>query len=79
MSRTYKNEMCPNIIKYKQCNESYSQCKFAHHPNILNKTLPEKKLQLLKNNLENTLHNKIESRALTPFIPPKKGLYETSK
>ena len=54
MERSYKIEMCPNIVKFGHCIDSYIDCKFAHHPNILNKTLPETKLHLLKNNLDST-------------------------
>jgi len=78
-SNKYKIEMCPNIIKFGKCSESYLNCKFAHHPNILNLTQPETQIKLLGNNLEVTKNKLIQSKTIIPFVPAKRDRYEQSK
>lgn len=78
-SNKYKIQMCPNIKTLGKCKESYHDCKFAHHPNILNLTQPETQIKLLQNNLDFTKNKMVQSKTIIPFVPPKKNLYEQSK
>ena len=71
--------MCENIRKTGKCKDSYHNCKFAHHPNILNLVKPNTQIGLLKNNLEITTKKLSESKLLIHFIPPKLDRLEKGK
>lgn len=75
----YKLSMCENIKKTGKCKDSYHNCKFAHHPNILNLVKPNTQIGLLKNNLEITTKKLSESKLLIHFIPPKLDRLEKGK